>query len=387
MDKKKALILGGIGAASALGLGYLLSRIIKGSGGSFDNNPTIPGEDDIVSGSIPPGYIYDDATQSYKKVLPESEFKIIQLISGYPTMAVNFEIPIGKAFNAQFALGHWYSSVPSIFTEQVFIPCTNPECAGGRIWKDRYEREAGPDSYTGICPICGGTGKIDVTPIYPLDISAAIGRIYPEYHLTNQTWPMDTSSRNGNYKIGDGVFVAEQCVQEVLNSPWLCVGGLTQSYYSTASDWIREASDPSVFKAVEYDGGIPGSRPVRPNPIPTNYSIIDTLATNIDCGAGFYYDGKKCVPGTHPPNPFKNKKYDVCVVLYEIIGSTLEPRDYMVAANAVTTGDAISEHDGSENKPYLYVEGWQGPGYYQNIPGTSGAAIYVATLDEYNNLF
>lgn len=396
MDTKQKIALGLIGVGSALGIGYLLTRVIKGSGGVFPNDPVIPGGGDGGAGSVPPGYIYDSATNSYIKVLPESEFKISQLISGYPTMSVGLDVPVSdfnsaRVFQAQFALGHWYSSVPEVFTTPVFIPCTNPECVNGRIWKDRYEREAGPDAYTGICPICGGTGQIDVTPPYPLDISSVIAGIYPEMHLTNEAalaGGLDISGANYNYKIGDGVFVPGEAVKDVVHSPWIFVGGITWQYINLSSRWFRDINRPDVITAAENPYGTGYQGLVRKaNPVPTDYSIIDTEATNIDCGAGYYYDGKRCVPGTHPANPYKNQKYDVCVVIYEEgPNRTYIPRDYMIAVNAVTTGDAISDHDGSEAKPYEYNLGWQGPGYYQNIPGTSGAAIYVATLDDYNNL-
>ncbi len=403
MDTKQKIALGLVAIGSALGFGYMLTRVIKGSGGVYDNPGEIPDGGDTVHGSTPPGYVYDDTTKSFVKLLPASEFKIAQLISGYPTMSVALDVPISdfnspRVFQAQFALGHWYSSVPEVFTTPAFAPCPQRapygECINGRVWKDRYEREAGPDAYTGICPVCGGTGQIDVTPPYPLDISSPIAAIWPELHLTSEAamkGGIDSSSVNYNYKLGDGVFVASEAVRDILGSPWQFVGGITWQYINVSSRWFRDVNKPDLISAAEnpYGTGYQGLVK-KANPVPTNYSIIDTEATNIDCGAGYYFDGKTCVPGTHPPNPYKNQKFDVMVVLYEEVPYApywrYVPRDYIIAVNAVTTGDAISEHDGSQDKPYLYVSGWQGPGYYMNIPNTSGASIYVATLEDYNNL-
>lgn len=403
MDQKQKIALGLIGGLSAFGLGYMLTRLIKGQGGIFDNNPDIPGDGNGGVNSTPPGYVLDPTTNIYTKVLPESDYKITQLITGYPVMQLLLDIPLGGAFHAQFALGKWYSTVPSIFTEQVFAPCPQSECVGGRIWKDRYEREAGPDAYTGICPICGGTGQIDVTPKYPLDIAAEIWRADPSLHLPPITKIPGGDGANYNFKVGDGVFIPAPgawpwAVRDILGAPWIPVGGVTNSYATYESVWIREpaytgnpytnpSANPHDYDESNFHSSYSGAGPnIKPNPIPTSYSITDTLATNIDCGEGYYYDGKKCVMGTHPPNPYKNQKYDVMAVLYEAGAISLIPRDYIIAINAVTTGDAISEHDGSEIRPYVYNEGWQGSGYYMNIPGTSGAAVYVGTLEDYNNL-
>ena len=409
MDQKQKIALGLIGGLSAFGLGYMLTRLIKGQGGIFDNNPEIPGDGNGGVGSTPPGYIYDEGTKTFIKALPESEFKIVQLISGYPVMQVGVSVPASsqnnaRVFQAQFALGHWHPEGWTPPQQIVMCGYNCPPAPGdgscgcmgtGLDWFSRM----GYPGHNDPCPICGGTGQVDITPPGPLDIAATIAAVWPELHLTSPgalAGGIDSSSVNYNYKIGNGVFVAEQCVQEILHSAWLFCGGITNQYINTSSRWYKNSLDPeNIIRAADNPSGTVdrytglGGRTL-PNPMPTNYSIIDTLATNIDCGAGYYYDGKKCVPGTHPTNPYKNQKYDVCVVLYEEVplGSIwcYEPRDYMVAINAVTTGDAISEHDGSEIRPYVYNEGWQGSGYYMNIPGTSGAAVYVGTLEDYNNL-
>ena len=381
MDNKNKTIAIGVGALAIGGIAYAIYKATRGNGSGGVIHPSTITE----GGDTPPGLVWDESTETYIKITPESDFKILSVSATPTSVSIKVDAPEGKIFNVIYALGHWY---PTIYEQTCF------NCGGsGLCPPDKYTPnekvccEIVNGEATDKCVFCHGTGMYSpIDALQPVNFNW--GGIYhkpPEIWWGCGWWD--------NIKFSQGTFVPEVDLFMDLGSwgslasMWYPYGNFTSGAYMTGfAEWAKLNGQ---IQGLSTDG-----RANPPFPASEKFSLPPRI-TNVVCEPGYYFgEGNRCIYGTAPEDPIPNvgSTFDLCVLLYEHIGAggsptqPLELRDYVIIPNAIVLGAPDPTTVGTEEHPFYYNRGWQGVGYYTDIPSHTGM-LYVATIDTYNTLF